>query len=58
MIWNVRVSDTRTDRGAYIRQGTEIYRHPENHFVTLEFDGKIGKWRESFRPSELMKVGV
>jgi ribosomal protein L3 len=54
--WNVRVSDTRTDRNAYIRRGAEIYRHPKGYFVTLEFQGKIGNFRESFRPSELIKV--
>lgn len=38
--------------------GELIYRHPKGCFVTLEFQGKIGKFRESFRPSELMKVSV
>ena len=41
--WNVRVSDTRTDRNAYIRQGVEIYRHPKSYFATLEFQCKGGK---------------
>ena len=44
--WNVRVSDTRTDRNAYIRQGVEIYRHPKNYFVVLEFQGKSEKFRD------------
>jgi len=38
------------------RIGTEIYRHPKGYFVTLEFQGKLGKFRESFRPDELMPV--
>ena len=54
--WKVWVSDTRTERGAYIREGLEVYRHPNNYFVVLEFQGKIGKFRESFRPGELMPV--
>ena len=51
--WKVKVSDTRTERGAYIREGTEIYRHPKGYFVTLEFQGKVGKFRESFQLNEL-----
>jgi hypothetical protein len=54
--WNVRVSDTRTDRNAYIRRGAEIYRHPKNCFVVLEFQGKSEKFRESFYPEEIMEV--
>jgi len=38
------------------RIGKEVYRHPRNHFVVLEFQGVLGKFRESFRPSELMPV--
>lgn len=38
------------------RIGIEVYRHPKGYFVTLEFQGKLGKFRESFRPSELIPV--
>ena len=57
-MFKVRFNPRNTDKTAYIREGTEIYRHPKGYFVTLEFQGKIGKFRESFRPSELMKVSV
>jgi hypothetical protein len=36
--------------------GTVVYIHPKRHFVTLEFQGKLGKFRESFYPNELMEV--
>ena len=42
---------------AKIREGVEIYRHPKGYFVVLEFQGKSGKFRESFRPEEIMKTG-
>lgn len=56
MIWNVKYTVTHTDRSAYIRRGKEIYRHPQNYFVVLEFHGRIGNFREAYRPDELMKV--
>lgn len=36
--------------------GKEIYRHPEGYFVVLEFQGKTGRFRESFYPNELMSI--
>ena len=44
------------ERGHKLREGKEIYRHPEGRFVVLEFQGKLGKFRESFYPNELMEV--
>jgi len=41
---------------SFLRIGTEIYRHPENRFIVLEFSGLGGKFRESFRLEELMGV--
>lgn len=43
-------------RDYFDRIGIEVYRHPKGYFVTLEFQGKLGKFRESFRPGELMPV--
>lgn len=40
-----------------IREGREVYRHPRGHFVVLEFEGESGKFRESFWPEEILKVG-
>ena len=60
MIWKVRFAyDGKSESNnalAIVRQGKEIYRHPKGYFVTLEFQGKIGKFRESFRLHELKKV--
>lgn len=39
-----------------IRYGKEIYRHPQNRFVTLEFEGRGGKFRESFYMNETRAV--
>jgi hypothetical protein len=60
MMWKVRFAHSGKSESnccdTEIRTGTEIYRHPRGYFVTLEFQGKIGNFRESFRPSELIKV--
>ena len=31
-----------------IRTGTVVYIHPEHRFAVLEFQGRMGRWRESF----------
>ena len=36
-----------------IREGTEVYRHPEGSFVVLEFQGNSGKFREAFWPEDI-----
>jgi len=43
-------------RGAKMREGKEVYRHPEGRFVVLEFTGKSGKFREAFWPEEIVKA--
>ena len=35
--------------------GTVIYVHPKGRFVTLEFQGVHGSFRESFFPEDLRK---
>lgn len=40
---------------AELREGVEIYQHPEGYFVVLEFEGKSGKFREAFWPEEVVK---
>ena len=61
MFWKVRFAyDGKSESNkafTIVRRGTEIYRHPKGRFLVLEFQGKMGKFRESFRPSEL-KGGV
>lgn len=42
--------------GYVLREGKEIYRHPEGYFVVLEFEGESGKFRESFWPEEIVKA--
>lgn len=39
-----------------LREGVEIYRHPEGYFVVLEFQGNGGKFREAFWPEEIVEV--
>ena len=41
---------------AKVREGKEIYRHPEGRYIVLEFEGKSGKFREAFWPEEVVKV--
>jgi hypothetical protein len=38
-----------------LREGEEIYQHPEGYFVVLEFEGESGKFREAFWPEEVVK---
>ncbi|NLG89787.1 MAG: hypothetical protein GX494_11385 [Clostridiaceae bacterium] len=40
---------------AELREGVEIYQHPEGYFVVLEFEGKGGKFRKAFWPEEVVK---
>jgi hypothetical protein len=51
-----RTNTGNNERSAYTRRGIEVYRHPKNLFVILEFQGTDGKFRESFEPKELMEV--
>ena len=41
---------------AELREGEEIYQHPEGYFVVLEFEGESGKFREAFWPEEIVKA--
>jgi len=47
-------SQTRNSR-AIVREGREVYRHPKNYFVVIEFEGICGKFRESFWPEDIEK---
>ncbi len=40
---------------AKVREGKEVYRHPAGRFVVLEFQGKSGKFRESFWTEDIVK---
>ena len=40
---------------AELREGEEIYQHPEGYFVVLEFQGESGKFREAFWPEDIVK---
>jgi len=40
---------------AELREGVEIYRHPEGYFVVLEFEGESGKFREAFWPEQIIQ---
>jgi len=33
---------------AKVREGKEVYRHPEGRYIVLEFQGRSGKFREAF----------
>lgn len=60
MTYNVKLSHSYKSRAkmfnAPIREGKIIYKHPEGRFIVLEFEGRSGKFRESFRPDELISV--
>ena len=36
-------------------EGTVVFVHPKGRFATLEFQGVNGKFREAFRPEQLME---
>lgn len=36
-------------------EGTVVFVHPQGRFATLEFQGAHGKFREAFRPEQLME---
>ncbi len=40
---------------AKVRKGKEVYRHPEGRYIVLEFQGKLGKFREAFWPEDIIK---
>lgn len=54
--WDVKFNTTNTDRNSYTRRGKEVYRHPRNYYVILEFDGRDGRFRESYEPKELIPI--
>lgn len=58
--WKVKYthSDTARPRANvfFTRVGREVYRHPQNYYVVLEFEGRLDKFWEAFKPSELMPV--
>ncbi len=41
---------------AKVREGKEVYRHPEGRYIVLEFQGQSGKFREAFWPEEIVKA--
>ena len=40
---------------AEVREGKEVYRHPREYFVVLEFQGRSGKFREAFWLEQVVK---
>ena len=58
MKYKVEALSYETTKGKDVRGhiGTVVYIHPKRHFVTLEFQGKGGKFRESFYLNELTEV--
>ena len=57
-----KVKFTHCDKGraniyrAELREGREVYRHPEGRYIVLEFQGQSGKFREAFWPEEIAKA--
>jgi hypothetical protein len=48
--------NSRAHKGrAKVREGKEVYRHPEGRYIVLEFQGRSGKFREAFWPEEVVK---
>jgi hypothetical protein len=60
MFWRVKYTHDKhvlyKNAQTFFREGKEIYRHPKGYFVTLELQGKGGKFNESFRLSELIPI--
>lgn len=54
MKWKARIThNTKNSDRAKVREGKEVYRHPEGRFIVLEFQGIGGKFREAFHPREI-----
>lgn len=47
---------SKTSRNDYWREGKVVYIHPQRRFIVLEFQGKLGPFREAFYPDELLEV--
>jgi len=60
MIYKVKFTHSDKSRAhinrAELREGREVYRHPEGRYIVLEFEGESGKFREAFWPEEIVKV--
>jgi hypothetical protein len=39
---------------AKVREGKEVYRHPEGRYIVLGFQGRSGKFREAFWPEDII----
>ena len=60
MTHKVRLSHSATSHAHInslrVREGVEVYRHPEGRFIVLEFEGQGGKFREAFWPEQIMRM--
>ena len=56
-MYKVKRLSYQTNAEATTRIGRLVYRHPKGYFITLEFSGTEGNFRESFPPGEAVKVG-
>jgi len=60
MTYKVKFTHSNNSRAhlgrAKVREGKEVYRHPEGRYIVLEFEGKSGKFREAFWPEEVEEV--
>ena len=60
MIYKVKFTHSDKSRAhinrAELREGREVYRHPEGRYIVLEFEGESGKFREAFWPEEIVKA--
>ena len=59
MIYKVKFTHSNTSHAhisrAKVREGKEVYRHPEGRYIVLEFQEKSGKFREAFWPEDIVK---
>ena len=58
MIYKVKFTHSDKSRAhidrAKVREGKEVYRHPEGLFIVLEFQGVGGRFREAFWPEDII----
>ena len=52
-MYKVKRLSYQTNAEATTRIGRLVYRHPKGYFITLEFNGKIGTFRESYYPDQV-----
>ena len=55
-MYKVKRLSYQSNAEATTRIGRLVYRHPKGYFITLEFSGTEGEFRESYYPDEYTEI--